>query len=155
MTDAQEISDSECLLRWVKPKFVHPNEKVGAQAFVLRPADEGTGLSVNRPSVFKGDCQARYRAVNNHIQLKVTARSRYAYFQSVARLRKLLVEEEVYPKFVPHELPARESWKADPSHALIVDLPKPSVSDEDEKRATRIGELLASEASIHKPPSST
>lgn len=149
MTGGQELSDSECLLRFIRPKFVYEDENVDLEAFVLRRGE--ATFSVNRPSVFKGSPEERYRKVCEHIQLKVTAGSRFACFASVGELRKLLEDTNLRPEFFPDPRPATPEKKADPSHAIVTGLPIASESDQEKSKVEEIAQKMADVATIHRP----
>ena len=152
----REIREDQRVVRYVRPRLVHPTGHadpeafVDAGAFVLRTRDDGTaeaGLSVSWLGAFPGGTRSQLEKVTLHLRLKVTSNGRFAEFV-VGDLTTLLAAENVDSSVVHDPLDAEDDYPEDPSHALVLGLPHPSTD-----RATEVGAHLARAALLHFPPS--
>ena len=144
-----EIGEDEQVVRYVRPRLVHDNKRVDAQAFVLRDADLCTGLSVNWLGAFNGSTHTQLQAVRQRVRLNVSPNGRFAEIK-VQDIKDEAAIKNVDVSLVLRPLPQTEEFDADPSHASVVGLPDPNI---DLNLATEIGGALADAvATLHPPP---
>lgn len=142
MTRAR-IPDGDHVLRYARARFVDRRadgfEVVIGAAFVSRPM-EGNSPSVNWLEIVSSDVETAIAGV------RAVTRLRYGRTDRLARLNAGRVRREVatfgpprWPVDVVHDpLEPEGDWPADPSHALLTNVPSESDLDRD-----LVGDLVA------------
>ena len=134
------LSDVGHVLRYVRKKFVDPNNnQIDGNAFLSRPAEVG-GPSFNWIEFFAGDITARIEEIRQLRRLKYEKRGRVAWLNVGQTNSYVRNQTQRLIDFISdplHEDAAR-SWPADPSHAYLSNIP---VIDTPEGEAN--GDLIA------------
>jgi hypothetical protein len=121
--------DDEDIVKHAPSAYVH-GDWVDGFAFLPRPLPKDSdGSSVNRLRVLSEDDDEAMVSVRKLVRLKLRPSHRFA--QIVVRdLRQCVAALDLHLTVIASPLPAEDGHGRDPSHALIVGLPRPGVMDD-------------------------
>ena len=138
-----ELPDAAQVVRYVRPSHIREDGDVDGRAFRLR--EDETGLSVNWLDYFAGLSKAeQVNEVRRLISLTLSRNGRFAELNVGVVKQAVRAELPELPRlrFVHDPPAANGATEADPSHSLVVGLPRPA----DSRMAAAVGDLIARRA---------
>ena len=136
--ERRRMPDDNHVVRYVRPRMIYDFEKaeVDGKAFCLREGE--SGLSVNCLEAFSGDKGSQLSKVKQKIRLTLSKNAGLAEL-NVGKVRQIKSEkmETLHLDVISDPSDAENSYDEDPSHALIVGLPK-----EGAEEAVFVGDLI-------------
>ena len=135
-----ELPDAAQVVRYVRPSYIREDGDVDGRAFRLR--EDETGLSVNWLDYFAGLSKAeQVNEVRRLSGLSLSRNGRFAELNvgDVKRAAGAEFPELPRLRFVHDPPAANGAIEADPSHSLVIGLPRPA----DFLMAAAVGDLIA------------
>lgn len=124
------VDQHEDIVKHAKAAFVD-GESVDGFAFLPRDGVRDTdGSSVNRLRVFSDDDEAAMVNVREVFRLEVRKSHRFAQVNVEKLVAVLALHADLNVRVIPDPLPANDTFREDPSHALIAGLPSNGLADE-------------------------
>lgn len=135
-----ELPDAAQVVRYVRPSYIREDGDVDGRAFRLR--EDETGLSVNWLDYFAGLSKAeQVNEVRRLSGLSLSRNGRFAELNvgDVKHVVGAELPELPGLRFVHDPPAANGAIEADPSHSLVIGLPRPA----DSRMAAAVGDLIA------------
>ena len=140
MMGGGDLPDAAQVVRYVRPSHIRENGRVAGKAFRLREGE--TGLSVNWLDYFAGLSKPEQLGeVRRFSGLSLSRNGRFAKLNVGVVKQSVRVELPELPvlRFVHDPPTANGAREADPSHSLVIGLPRPA----DSRMAAAVGDLIA------------
>ena len=135
-----ELPDAAHVVRYVRPSHIREDGDVDGRAFRLREGE--AGLSVNWLGYFAGLSKPeQINEVRRFSRLSLSRNGRFAELNvgDVKQAVRAELPELPRLRFVHDPPAANGAHEADPSHSLVVGLPRPA----DSRMAAAVGDLIA------------
>ncbi len=138
-----ELPDGAQVVRYVRPSHIRENGSAAGRAFRLRVGEEG--LSVNWLGYFmRLSKPEQVREVRRLSRMSLSRNGRFAELNVGTVKQSVRAELPELPvlRFVHDPPTANGAHEADPSHSLVIGLPRPA----DSRMAAAVGDLIARRA---------
>ena len=135
-----ELPDAAQVVRYVRPSYIREDGDVDGRAFRLR--EDETGLSVNWLGYFAGLSKIeQLNEVRRLSRLSLSRNGRFAELNVGVVKQSVSAELPELPRlrFVHDPPAANGANEGDPSHSLVIGLPRPA----DSRMAAAVGDLIA------------